>query len=67
MVTCAVSWIKYCMVVCRDSSVDTAIDYGLDGPGIESRWGLRFSAPVHTGPAAHTASYTMGNFFLFRG
>jgi len=26
----------------------------------ESRWRARFSAPVHTGPAAHTASYTMG-------
>ena len=23
-----------------------ATDYGLDGPGIESRWGVRFSAPV---------------------
>jgi len=26
------------------SSVDIATDYGLDGPGIESRWGTRFSA-----------------------
>jgi hypothetical protein len=34
--------------------------YGLDGPGIESRWGARFSAPVRTGPGAHPASYTMG-------
>jgi len=34
--------------------------YGLDGPGIESRWGARFSAPVQTGPEAHTASCTMG-------
>jgi hypothetical protein len=33
---------------------------GLDGPGIESRWGARFSAPVHTGPGAHPASCTMG-------
>jgi len=31
-----------------------ATAYGLDGPGIESRWGLRFSAPVQTGPEAHT-------------
>jgi len=32
-----------------DSSVDIAIDYGLDGPGIESRWGRDFphlSRPV---------------------
>ena len=34
--------------------------YGLGGPGIESRWGARFSAPVHTGPGAHPASNTMG-------
>jgi len=27
-----------------DSSVGIATDYGLDGPGIESRWGARFSA-----------------------
>ena len=30
-----------------------ATRYGLDGPGIESRWGARFSAPVQTGPGAH--------------
>ena len=34
--------------------------YGLDGPGIESRWGARFSAPVQTGPEAHPASCTVG-------
>jgi hypothetical protein len=43
-----------------DSSVGIATRYGLDGPGIESRWGARFSAPVQTGPGAHPASYTMG-------
>ena len=32
----------------------------MDGPGIESRWGARFSAPVQTGPGAHPASCTMG-------
>jgi hypothetical protein len=41
--------------------------YGLDGPGIESRWEATFSAPVDTGPRAHTASYTMGAGFLSRG
>ena len=35
--------------------------YGLDGPGIESRWGARFSAPVQTDPGDHPTSYTMGN------
>ena len=44
----------------RDSSVGTANRYGLDGPGIESRWGARFSTPVQTGPGAHPASCTMG-------
>ena len=33
--------------------------YGLDGPGIESRCGTTFSAPLHTDPGAHPASYTM--------
>ena len=36
-----------------------ATRYGLDGPGIESRWGARFFAPVQTGPGAHPAYYTM--------
>jgi hypothetical protein len=44
----------------RDSSVGIATRYGLDGPGIKSQWGARFSAPVQTGPGAHPASYTMG-------
>jgi hypothetical protein len=42
------------------SSVGIATDYGLNGPGIESRWGARFSAPVQTGPGAHPVSCTMG-------
>ena len=29
----------------RDSSVGIAIRYGLDGPGIESRWGQDFPSP----------------------
>ena len=44
----------------RDSSVGIATRYGLDGPGIESRWGARFSAPVQTDPGAYPASCTMG-------
>jgi hypothetical protein len=42
------------------SQVGIATGYGLDGPGIESRWEARFSAPVQTGPRAHPASRTMG-------
>jgi hypothetical protein len=43
------------------SSVGIVTGYGLDGPGIESRWGTRFSAPVQTGPGAHPATCTMGS------
>ena len=32
------------------SVVGIATGYGLDGPGIECRWGTRFSAPVQTSP-----------------
>jgi hypothetical protein len=40
------------------SSVGIATDYGLDGPGIESRWGRDFP-PFQTGPGAHPASCSM--------
>jgi hypothetical protein len=43
----------------QDSSIDIATRYELDGPGIKSRWGAKFSTPVLTGPGAHPASYTM--------
>jgi hypothetical protein len=36
-----------------------ATSYGLDGLGIESRWGVRYSTHIQTGPGAHPASYTM--------
>ena len=44
----------------RDSSVGIVTGYGLDGPGIESRWEARFSATVHTGPGAQPDSCTVG-------
>ena len=43
----------------RDSSVDIATRYGLDGPGIECRWWARLSALVQTICGAHPAYYTM--------
>jgi len=49
-----------CVVCGLGSSVGIATGYGLHGPGIESRWGPRFSAPVQTGPGAQPASCTMG-------
>jgi hypothetical protein len=48
------------IIVGRDISVGIATRYGLGGPGIESRWGVRLSAFVQTGPGDHPASYTMG-------
>ena len=42
------------------NSVGIATGYELDVPGIESRWGSRFSALVQTGPGAQSASCTMG-------
>jgi hypothetical protein len=42
----------------RDRVVGIATRYG--GPGIESQLG-RFSAPVQTSPATHSASYKMSN------
>ena len=44
----------------RDSSVGIATRYGLDGPGIVSRWTARFSALVQTDPGTYPASCTMG-------
>jgi len=35
--------------------------------GVRIPVGARFSAPVHTGPGAHSAYYTMGTGSLFRG
>ena len=44
-----------------DSVVSVVTRYGLDGPGIESCWGVKFSTPIQTGPQAHPASYTKGS------
>ena len=35
--------------------------YGLEGPGIESRWGTRFSAPIQTGRGEYPASCIVSN------
>jgi len=57
-----VIFMLYCYVLWSGphSSVCIATGYGLDGPGIESRWGTRFSTPVQTGPRADPSSCTMG-------
>jgi len=52
------------MFVGWDSATGIATCYRLDGPGIESWWGARFSASVQTDPGAHATSYTMGTGFF---
>jgi hypothetical protein len=44
----------------QESAVSTATRYRVGSPGIESRWGARFSTPVQITAGAHPASYTMG-------
>jgi len=53
-----------CSFVGRDSSVDIATGYGLDDPGIESRWKRAFPHPSRPALGAHPASYTMGTGYF---
>jgi hypothetical protein len=46
--------------------VGIATGYGLDGPGIESRWGARFTTPVQTGPGA-PSSHLYNGYRVFPG
>ena len=46
--------------VAQDSSIGIATRYGLDDPGIESRWGGEIFRIRPNGPGAHPASFTMG-------
>ena len=48
---------------CERAGITTC--YGLDGPGIESRWGRGFR--TQTGPGAHPASSKIGTGSLPRG
>ena len=59
--------ITYIRTVGRDSSVDIATRYRLDGPGIESRWGRDFPHPSPPVLGAHPASYIMGTGFFLWG
>ena len=47
-----------------DSIVSIMTCYGLDGPGIESQWGVRFSTPVQTtlGLTQPPIQYVLGLF-----
>jgi hypothetical protein len=48
------------------SVVSIATAYGLDGPGIESRRGSRFSTLLQTGPEAHP-SFLYNGYRVFPG
>jgi len=50
----------------QNTSVGLATICGMDGPGIESRWGREFLA-LQAGPKAYWASFMMGTEPLFRG
>ena len=52
----------YILLEGRDSSVGKATSYGLDGRGIESRWGRDFLHPSRP-VLVHPASYTKGTTF----
>ena len=58
----ALKWLRVLVASndCRVSSVGIATRYGLDGPGIESRWRRDFPHPSGSALGAHPASYTMG-------
>jgi len=57
-------YISVAYLVGRDSSVGVATGYGLDYPGIESRWGGGFFSPVQTGAEAHPSSSTIGTGYF---
>ena len=57
----------YYIQVGHNSAVGIATCYGLDVPGIESRWGARFFTLVQPGPWAQPASSTMNTGSLPRG
>ena len=44
----------------RNNSVGIETRCGLDCPRFEARWGVRFFAPLQTGPGAHPVFYTIG-------
>ena len=49
----------------RDSSVGIATRYGLDGPGIESRWGRDFPHPSRPLPTLRVVVASKGGTFTF--
>ena len=50
-----------------DSVVGVATRYGLDGPGLEPRWGRDFPEPMETGPEVQPASVQWVSGLFARG
>jgi hypothetical protein len=63
-VTSATDLVENRPSVGRDSSGGTVTRYGLDGPGIESRWRRDFPHPFQTDPGPRPASFTKGTGFF---
>ena len=55
------------VILCWGVALGTATCCGLDGPGIESRWGTRLSAPVQTVPGDKPAFCATGTGSLSWG
>jgi hypothetical protein len=64
---CIIPWVQLGELnhgsMCRGSSVCIATDYGLDGPGIESRWGRDF--PHLSRPAMGPPSFLYNGYRVF--
>jgi hypothetical protein len=63
------SELEMCLVqqVGVDSTVGIATWCGLDGPGIESQWEARYSAPLQVGPGPHPVLLYSGYRVSFPG
>jgi hypothetical protein len=60
-------WDSVVINVCWDRVVDISSHYGLDGPGVESRWRRYFTHQSRPFLGPHPASYTVGTGSLSRG
>jgi hypothetical protein len=64
--TCCCNCNEYMIFMGWNSSVSIATLCGLDGRGINSQWGVRFSAPVQTSPRGRPSLLYSG-YWVFPG
>jgi hypothetical protein len=55
------------LTVSQNSIIGTDNSYGLDGPGVESRWGATFCAPIRNGFGVAAFSCTESKGLFLRG